>query len=301
MAGSVSHNKPLVVFLNERVDTSSWETILAGLEENPRWSYIAYERDDDGEVTALSYRWDDKAVNFASTENWDAALQEFQANRCFTLREHDHTHRLREHVDLHKKMWVDQHCIPQVNGRMGCVKRAGVLYQGPVTAAFLTKHMVDAAFSQDRAHELLGYLENWLGRGWVQQEVTARGKLMNLDAFEHFLKRGQASGDGRLKSGAESLCMLLRRMKGCDVEPLADRFVRFYAVFEADFTVEDDREINEPDFSDIGYESFPVNQAPAGYKLQPEVQVADNRVYMKDANGHNIGKWFQRKALYVKT
>lgn len=149
------------------------------------------------------------------------------------------------------------HCIPQVNGRMGCVKAAGVLYRGNVTAAFFSRALVDAAFAKNRAHELLGYAENWLGRGWVQQEVTACGKLMNLDAFEYFHERSKRSGDSRLKSGSESLCLLLRRMKGAAKEPAADRIVRFYAVNEADFTVESDREINLPDCSDLGYVAFP--------------------------------------------
>lgn len=296
----ISLEKPLFVFLNKNVNTTSWPTILADLEAHPHWSYIAYQRDDDGQLTALSYRWDKPANEFAASENWDLALQHFQQDHTYRLRDLEHTNRLREHVEIHKKLWVDQHCIPQVNGRMGCVKRSAVLYKGPVTAALLTKGLVDRAFNTGRAHELLGFLENWLGRGWVQQEVTACGLLMNLDAFEYFFERGIASGDGRLRSGGESLCLLLRRMKGASEEPFADRIVRFYAVNEADFTVESDRDINVPGFSDVGYEAFPIGQAPPGYTIQPEIQVQGDRVYMRDSNGGTIGKWFKRLALYKR-
>jgi hypothetical protein len=48
--------KPLKMFLNKSIETTSWATVLAGLEENPFGSYLAYERDDDGPLTALSYR-----------------------------------------------------------------------------------------------------------------------------------------------------------------------------------------------------------------------------------------------------
>ena len=299
-ASDISLDRPLFVFVNRRVNTSSWATILADLEEHPHWSYVAYQRDDEGQLTALSYRWDDHANDYATSENWDITLQELQQDHCFRLRDHPHTNRLREHVEMHNKLWVDQHCIPRIDGRMGCMKRSAVLFQGLVTAALLTKEKVDRAFDTGRAHDLLGFLENWLGRGWVQQEVTACGKLVNLDAFEHFFERGAASGDGRLRSGGESLCLLLRRMKGAAEEPFADRIVRFYAVNEADFTVEDDRAINIPDFSDVGYEAFPIGQAPPGYVIQPEIQVQGDRVYMRDSNGGTIGKWFKRLALYKR-
>ena len=57
------------------------------------------------------------------------------------------------------------------------------------------------------------------------------------------------------------------------MEPIADRIIRFYAVYEAEFTVEGDRDINRPDFSDVGYEAYPVGKAPDGYVLQPEIRV----------------------------
>jgi hypothetical protein len=297
---NMTHDKPLKLFLNEKVDITSWETVLAALEANPTWSYLAYERDDDGKLTALSYRWDGPANEFCATMDWEDCLKKLQSDRSYVLAAHEHTNRLREHVDLHRKLWVDQHCIPQVNGRMGCVKGSAVLYQGPVTAALLTKRTVDLAFDNGRGHELLGFLENWIGRGWVQQEITARGLLMNLDAFEYFFEKGAASGDDRLRSGGESLCLLLRRMKGASEEPFADKVIRFYAVMEADFTVESDRDINIPDFSDVGYEAFSIGKAPEGYKLQPGIIVQADRVYMKDSNGANIGKWFKRMALYTK-
>lgn len=79
--------------------------------------------------------------------------------------------------------------------------------------------------------------------------------------------------------------IICRRMRGDAVEPLADRFIRFYAVNECDFAVEADRQINVPDFSDIGYVAFPIGAAPAGYVLQPEVTVRGQRVVLKDSNG----------------
>ena len=247
-----------------------------------------------------THSWDKAANEYCAGEDWAGCLKQLQANGCFELKAHAHTLRLREHVDLHKKLWVDQHCIPQVDGRLGCVERAGVLYQGPVTAALLTKRTVDEAFASGRAHELLGLLETWCGRGWVQQEITARGKLVNLDAFEHFFEKGTASGDDRLRTGGESLCILLRRMKGAPEEPFTDRVIRFYAVMEAGFTVESDRDINVPDFSDVGYEAFPVGKQPAGYVLTPEVRVNGDRVAMRDANGAMVGKWFKAKGLYMR-
>eukprot|EP00730_Choanoeca_flexa_P014245 TRINITY_DN6158_c0_g1_i1.p1 TRINITY_DN6158_c0_g1~~TRINITY_DN6158_c0_g1_i1.p1 ORF type:complete len:299 (+),score=73.03 TRINITY_DN6158_c0_g1_i1:60-956(+) len=292
----------LKVFLNERVDTTSWPTIMRDLQEHPTWSYVAFERDDAAPLTALSYRWDGPAHSFADimASKWDSVLEDFQATKSSEIIAHEHSDRLVEHVKLHKKLWVDQHCIPQVEGRMGCIAVAGQLYWGNVTAAMLTMAQVDAMMDSGRAHELLGQLEAWIGRGWVQQEITARGRLVNLDCFEHFFARAQETGDDRLRSGSESLCLLLRRMKGSGVEPIADRIVRFYAVNEAEFTVEDDRKFNIPDFSDVGYEVFDVGQQPAGYQLQPEVQVHGERVVMRDANGNTIAKWFKRKGLYVR-
>jgi len=289
----------LKTFLNKKIDTTSWKTILSALEKNPSWAYVAYARDDDGEPTALSYRWDNAANEYCASEDWDRCLKQLQEKGYFELRKHAHTARLREYVDQHKKLWVDQHCIPQVEGRMGCVKPAGVLYHGKVTS-ILTNRMVDAAFTNGEGHNLLGYLEEWMGRGWVQQEITARGKLVNLPSFEYFFEKAKASGDDRLIGGSESLCVLLRRMKGAAEEPFADRVVRFYAVMESDFTVESDREINIPDFSDKGYEVYPVDKQPEGYVLQPGVTVSNGRVYMRDANGANVGKWCKAKALYMK-
>lgn len=51
----------------------------------------------------------------SQTEDWDANLKQLQATRSYVLRRHEHTTRLRELVNMHKKLWVDQHCIPQVN------------------------------------------------------------------------------------------------------------------------------------------------------------------------------------------
>jgi len=83
---------------------------------------------------------------------------------------------------FHKKMWVYQHCIPQVNGRMGCLKSATTLYHGHIFVAWLTNSVVDQVFHAGRAWDLLGNLNEWLGRGWVQQEIPARGLLVNLSA-----------------------------------------------------------------------------------------------------------------------
>ncbi|EDQ90648.1 uncharacterized protein MONBRDRAFT_31855 [Monosiga brevicollis MX1] len=292
----------LKVFLNTNVDVSSWKTIMRDLRDHPRWSYVAFARDDEAPLTALSYRWDGPAFDFAKimSTRWDSVLRDFQAKHETEILDHVHSERLKPHVAKHKKLWVDQHCIPQVEGRMGCIEVAGQLYHGPVIAAWLTTEAVDKAFAAGRAHELLGELEGWLGRGWVQQEVTARGKLVNLDAFEHFFKMGKRSRDARLTSGGESLCLLLRRMKGEKVEPIQDRIVRFYAVNEADFTVEEDRGFNIPSFADMGYEAFDIGKQPAGYKLQPEIRVHGERVAMVDANGNTIAKWFRRKALYTR-
>jgi hypothetical protein len=47
-------------------------------------------------------------------------------------------------------------------------------------------------------------------------------------------------------------------MRGHPEEPLAVRVIRFYAVGEAGFTVDSDRVIKLPNFSDVGYEAFRV-------------------------------------------
>lgn len=192
-ASSLNDPRPLKVFINQRVDVTSWSTILAALQENLHYAYVAFERDDYNQIVALSYRWDDAANQYASSENWSACLEQLQASHSYQLRDHPHVNRLKEHITVYKKMWVDQHCIPQVDGRMGCVKAAATLYHGHVFAAWLTNSLVDQAFHTGKAWDLLGNLNEWLGRGWVQQEVTARGLLMNLPAFEYFLERATAA------------------------------------------------------------------------------------------------------------
>lgn len=299
-ASFVDDPRPLIVFLNPCVDVTSWTTILAALQNNLHYAYVAFERDDDTEIVALSYRWDDDANKYAASEDWSACLQQLQASHSYQLGDHPHVHRLKEHVAVHKKIWVDQHCIPQVDGRMGCVKAAATLYHGRVFAAWLTNNLVDRAFETGKAWDLLGNLNEWLGRGWVQQEVTARGLLVNLSAFEYFLEKARDSQDDGLRSGAESLCLLLRRMKGNAEEPLADRIIRFYAVGEAGFTVDADRAINLPTFSDVGYEAFPIGAQPDGYVLQSEITIHGDRVVMVDSNGNRIAKWFKYMALYRK-
>ena len=50
------------------------------------------------------------------------------------------------------------------------------------------------------------------------------------------------------------------------------------------------------------YETFPVGQAPDGYKIQPEPEVGleGGLVHLKDDNRNSIGKWYKACALISK-
>ena len=64
-----------MVFLNSCVDFTLWVTIFAALQVSLHYAYVVFER-DDSQIVALSYRWDDAAFNYASSENWDVCLQQ---------------------------------------------------------------------------------------------------------------------------------------------------------------------------------------------------------------------------------